>query len=75
MGDTAVCQLQTAVFLSIVGGSVGVIPVLARGLAKGTSSEGGVEGSRAGGNKDKLGKDVSGETDGGIGVVKEDLKR
>ena len=78
-GDTAVCLrsgLQAAVFLSVGGGTVGMvmlIPGLAGGRAKGTNSEGGgVERSKAGDNKDKLAKDVNGEIDGGIGVAKED---
>lgn len=35
---------------------------------------GSVESSKAGDSKDKLAKDVSDEIEGGIGVVKEDLK-
>ena len=75
-GDTAVCLrsgLQAVVFSSLGGGSVGVVvvPGLAGGRAKGTNSEGGgVERSKAGDNKDKLAKDVNGEIEGGIGVVK-----
>lgn len=54
-------------------GVVVLIPGLAGGRAKGTNSEGGgVERSKAGDNKDKLAKDVSGEIDGGIEVVKGD---
>jgi hypothetical protein len=80
-GNTAVCLrsgLQAAVFLSLGGGTVGVgllVPGLAGGRAKGTNSEGGgVERSKAGDNKDKLAKDVSGEIEGGIGVVKGESK-
>lgn len=54
-------------------GVVVLIPGLAGGRAKVTNSEGGgVERSKAGDNKDKLAKDVSGEIDGGIEVVKGD---
>ena len=47
-----------------------------QGRIKGSNREGGgVERRKAGGNKDKLAKDVSGETEGGgIGVVKADSK-
>ena len=71
-----VSGLQAAVFLSLGNGTVGVVVIiheLTRGRAKGTNSEGGgVERSKAGDNKDKLVKDVSGEIEGAIGVVKED---
>ena len=57
--------LQAAVFLSPGGDTAGVV-VLVHGLAggrvKGTNSEGGgVERSKAGDNKDKLAKEVSGK--------------
>jgi hypothetical protein len=60
--------LQAAV--TVGGGTVGV--VLIPGLAGGqtNSDGGGVEQSKAGDNKEKLAKDVSGEIEGGIGVVK-----
>ena len=45
-----------------------LIPGLAGGQTN--SDGGGVEQSKAGDNKEKLAKDVSGEIEGGIGVVK-----
>jgi hypothetical protein len=78
--DTAECLrsgLQAAVFLSPGGGTVGVALVsgLAGRRAKEANSEGGgVERSKAGDNKDELANDVSGEIEGGIGVMKEDSK-
>ena len=53
-----------------------LVPGLAGGRVKGANSEGGgVERSKAGDNRDKLAKDVSGEIEGGsIGVVKGDSK-
>ena len=66
-------------FLSLGGGTVGVavlVPGIAGGRVKGANREGGgVERSKAGDSKDKLAKDVSGETEGGgIGVVKGESK-
>ena len=54
-------------------GVVAVIAELGGGWPKGTS-DGDVERIRAGDNKDKLAKDVSGEMEGGIEVISGESK-
>jgi hypothetical protein len=75
-GNVGVCLrsgLQGAVFLSLRGDTVGVVVVITEVGGKGAkvpdSEGGGVERSRAGDNKDKLAKEVSGEIEGSIRVV------